>query len=412
MTALSTATGPDIRATVRTEHDVLGFVKRTCFKTGPPGAVGIESEWFLHGATDPRRPSRARLERLAEAIYPLPHDSVVTFEPGGQLELSTACAPDVAQAVLRLRGDLARVDTVLAEDGLHRAGIGLDGLRRPRRVLDFPRYAAMEEYFDATGRAGRLMMCSTAAVQVCLDSGRDDEDVRRRWALMHSLVPVLVAAFANSPLQNGRPSGWASSRQHIWMQLDPTRTRPVGTTPGAPAELWARYALDARVMLIRREPGTWLVDPGLTLREWLTTGAGLGAPTYDDIAYHFSTLFPPVRPRAWLEVRVIDALPDPLWPVAVAVTAALMDDPEAADTARAATEATAGLAAVAARRALRDRRLRRSAESCFAAALRALPRLGASPALVSAVDIYADRFVSRGRCPADDLLDDWRRSHQ
>ena len=38
---------PDARATVRTERDVIGFVTRTCFKTGPPGRVGLESEWFI-----------------------------------------------------------------------------------------------------------------------------------------------------------------------------------------------------------------------------------------------------------------------------------------------------------------------------------------------------------------------------
>ena len=36
--------GPDQCATVRTEHDVRGFVTRTCFKTGHPGRVGVESE--------------------------------------------------------------------------------------------------------------------------------------------------------------------------------------------------------------------------------------------------------------------------------------------------------------------------------------------------------------------------------
>jgi glutamate--cysteine ligase len=400
-----------MRATVRSECDVIGFVTRTCFKTGPPGAVGIESEWFLHLATGLHRPGRRRLEQMAEAIRPLPKGSSLTFEPGGQLELSTACASDVSHAVARLRGDLAWVDTVLEQQGLHRVGLGLDAASRPQRVLDLPRYIAMEEYFDTSGRAGRVMMNRTAALQVCLDAGRDDEDVQRRWAITHALAPVLVAAFANSPLRDGRPSGWASSRQHVWAQLDPTRTSRVDTHPGEPAEQWAHYALDARVMLVRRDAADWLVDPGLTLREWVDGASDLPAPTFDDVAYHLSTLFPPVRPRAWLEVRVIDALPDTLWPVAVAVTSALVDDPVAADAARAATAATAGRGALAARVALRDPCLRRAAETCFSAALSALPRLGADTNLVSAVDTFADQFVGRGRCPADDLLDDWRRGN-
>ena len=45
-----------------------------------------------------------------------------------------------------------------------------------------------------------------------------------------------------------------------------------------------------------------------------------------------------------------------------------------------------------------------AAVACFATALEALPRIGASPAVVSAVAGFADRYVARGRCPADDLL--------
>ncbi|MZE81796.1 ergothioneine biosynthesis glutamate--cysteine ligase EgtA, partial [Streptomyces sp. SID5475] len=35
----------------------------------------------------------------------------------------------------------------------------------------------------------------------------------------------------------------------------------------------------------------------------------------------------------------------------------------------------------------------------------ALPRLGAPPAVRDAVADFTERYVSRGRCPADDLLD-------
>ncbi|MYQ33873.1 ergothioneine biosynthesis glutamate--cysteine ligase EgtA, partial [Streptomyces sp. SID4956] len=45
---------------------------------------------------------------------------------------------------------------------------------------------------------------------------------------------------------------------------------------------------------------------------------------------------------------------------------------------------------------------------CFAAALAALPRLGAATALVDRVAAFHDRYVARGRCPADDMLDTWR----
>ena len=265
----------------------------------------------------------------------------------------------------------------------------------------------MEAFFDQDGPDGRVMMASTASVQVCLDAGADTADVARRWALTNALAPLLTAAFANSPLRLGLPTGFSCSRQDVWSRIDPTRTMaPDGTDP---VVAWTRYALDARVLLVRRDPEPWVAGPGMTLREWIDGVTPWGRPTYDDLAYHLSTLFPPVRPHGWLELRAMDALPDHQWPVAVAVAAALLDDPQAAEKARDATAGLAGHHHQAARFALRDRDLRSAAERCFAAALAALPRLGAAPALVGLVEDYADRFVAVGRSPADDLLDAWKR---
>jgi gamma-glutamylcysteine synthetase len=40
----------------------------------------------------------------------------------------------------------------------------------------------------------------------------------------------------------------------------------------------------------------------LTFRAWLPGVPGLRPPTLADLDYHLSTLFPPVRPRGWLEL--------------------------------------------------------------------------------------------------------------
>ncbi len=40
-------------------------------------------------------------------------------------------------------------------------------------------------------------------------------------------------------------------------------------------------------------------------------------PTVADLDYHLTTLFPPVRPRRFLEIRYLDSVPDALWPAVV-----------------------------------------------------------------------------------------------
>lgn len=370
--------------TALTIDDVYEHVSGVCFKTGPPGQVGAETEWFVVDRNAPERPvALARLRALVEAAGPLPAGSRVTYEPGGQLELSSLPQPGVAAAHAAVAQDVAHVAARLTPECLALEGRGTD--LRPRLLqADGDRYRCMRAYF---GEAGLAMMCGTASLQVCLDIGSDEKDAARRWRLAHALGPVLVAAFANSPGVRGR-----STRQLIWETLDPCRTAPPGD--GDPVETWARYALDAEVMLIR---DGWVPAPGMTFREWLATGR----PDRDDLAYHLSTLFPPVRPQGWLEFRMIDALPEPYWPVPIAVVAALLDDPLAADAAAEAAEPVRDRWRAAARDALADPALAGAARRCFEAARDALPRLGADD-LAGLVDAYAARFVDRGRCPADE----------
>ena len=64
-------------------------------------------------------------------------------------------------------------------------------------------------------------------------------------------------------------------------------------------------------------------------------------PTVADLEYHLTTLFPPVRPRQWLEIRYLDSVPDAFWPAVVFTLVALLDDPVAADIAAEAVEPVA-----------------------------------------------------------------------
>ncbi len=235
---------------------------------------------------------------------------------------------------------------------------------------------------------------------------------QQRWRLAHTLAPVLIGAFANSPFARGRPNGYRSGRQAVWSRIDASRARPawcLGDTD--PRAAFARYALEADVLCVRGDSGEWTAPKGLTFRSWLR-GDGPRPPTIDDLNYHLTTLFPPVRPRGHLEIRYVDAQPGDDWMVSAAVIAALLDDHTAADAAAEATEPFADDGAAlerSSRAALRDPVIGRAAATCFAAALGALGRMGAAD-LRPAVESFIERYVDRQRCPADERLDHWRRT--
>jgi ergothioneine biosynthesis glutamate--cysteine ligase EgtA len=388
--------------------DVGDHVAEHVFGPGAdPDGLGVELEWLTsQGGREHRLPVEAATA-LIDSVGPLPRGSHLTIEPGGQLELSSAPFRTIDAVCDAASTDLAVLDRACDERCVELLALGADPVRPPQRVTLAPRYLAMEQYFDQFGRAGRTMMCNTAAIQVNVGLGAPD-DVAARWALANHLGPTLIATFANSPFTDGLPSGWQSSRLRAWWALDPSRSAPV-PCDRAPVDQWSAYALDARVMLIRLDDGRCVpvIEP-MSFGQWLSDGHELGWPDADDLAYHLTTLFPPVRPKGWLELRMFDALPDPAWKVAVAVAGSLLADPAVADEVEAAVGPTADLWVDAAQLGLGHPDLARSARAVFALARRGLAHAGVSTPLQDLVADYDERWVARGRSPADDRLDAWR----
>lgn len=402
------------------ETQAEDLIHGICFKTGPPRLLGAELEWLVVDSERPERPlTPERLRGAHAAARALTLGSRVTVEPGGQLELSSAPAESLTGCVDALHADLTAVRAALAGQGLELHGSGLDTRRPYRRLLTSPRYDAMEAYFDRTGPAGRAMMCASASVQVCVDAGHEEPGVfghGRRWRMAHLLGAVLVAAFANSPAREGPYAGWRCARQGVWADLDGRRTL-APPLEAEPRDGWVRAALDAEVMCVRSYEGDapWTAPDGMTFGDWLRADGGPRRPTAEDLDYHLTTLFPPVRPRGHMEFRMIDAQPgEDGWLVPVAVVHALFDDPEAAEAAYRTAKSLADaygpgpaprnpLWRSAARHGLADPELRAAARTCFRAAAEALPRLGASTHVRDTVGAFTERYVLRGRSPADDV---------
>jgi glutamate--cysteine ligase len=254
--------------------------------------------------------------------------------------------------------DTAHLAGRLAEHGLVLGPRGIDPHRPPCPVISTPRYAAMARAFDRRGPHGQIMMRSTAGLQICLDAG-EERNLPARWQAVHLLGPPLLATFANARRHAGRDSGWASMRFAAWLGIDPARTRPAWSPPENghhPATAWARYALDAPLLCVRRCDDDWTAPPGVTFADWVG-GALPTRPTTEDLEYHLGTLFPPVRPRGYLEVRYLDAQPPGEWIAPVAVLAALLTDAPTTDVVREICAPVGERWQAAARHGLADRSL-------------------------------------------------------
>lgn len=400
---------PSTTAIVHEVAQAEGYVASVCFKTGPPAYTGVELEWTVHHTTDPARPVTPEVLRTALGPHapptldvlsphlPLPAGGTVTVEPGGQLEISTPPRTSLADLGRGTDGDIRYLGALLARAGLVLGRSGTDQHRAPYRFLETPRYAAMARAFDRRGPDGQIMMRSCAGLQVCLDAG-EPAQVGARWAALHALGPPLLAAFANARYLAGRDTGRASMRMSAWLRVDPGRTRPVWTPARAgadPARSWARYALRAQVLCARRARGPWDVPPGVTFADWIN-GALPWPPTLADLDYHLGTLFPPVRPRGYLEVRYLDAQPPGQWLAPTAVLCALLAEPDTTAEATALCVPVADRWRRAARHGLSDPAIAAAARAVLDLAGRRLHLLDLPDAAREAVHETIRRRLAAG----------------
>lgn len=393
--------GQDLAITlIGSRVEAEGFVAMVCFKHGPPRLHGVELEWTVHHADDPRRPLDATDLSKALGVHtpptltrgspqvPLGRGSLVTVEPGGQVEISGSPSSSLARLIEDTAADAAELTALLAASGLAPGEHGLDAYRPPRRLLTVPRYAAMERAFEQLGPHGPRMMCSTAGLQVCLDAGGADQTALR-WRALHDIGPALVGLFANSRVRNGVDTGWASARTEATFGTCAPFTEPP-LLDGDPAEAWARMAMEAPVLCLRRGD-SWHAPAGLTFGAWADGALPDDRPTYDDLEYHLSTLFPPVRPRGYLEVRYLDTQAGDGWIAPTLLLAALMSDPATTDQAMAAAEPAAGRWFPAARDGLEDKLVLQSARDLVELGVGALDRTGVAPELVTEIGTQLHR---------------------
>lgn len=306
-------------------------------RSSAPRKIGAEFEHFLvadhdlrsYGYEEPQGSCAMMLKLLEQKWYlnevsrigPLymeKRESALTLEPGGQIELSLRpmnTIGEIAAEYADLMGEIGRClreDQSLVSLGYHPAS-RIDSIA----LLPKPRYAIMEAYFRRLHPAGLYMMKGTASTQVSVDY-RDLDDFNRKFQVANYLADALYALFDAAPVFEGHVTGAGDAetqtgapvcfevgdtlRQAIWKNTDPSRTM-------LPREQWSfegyiDFLLDSKPIL--------MMDNGDAVETGEQTVAELLAENRfgpEHLSHFLTMVFPPVRFKGYLEVRVPDAVP-------------------------------------------------------------------------------------------------------
>ena len=390
------------------EAELLEDVRQRLFaptRSANPYAIGLELELIpVHKTTrtralatgDARESTAEVLSQLGRRegwreqsndgdppSWRLPDGPYISFEPGGQIEISTAPKPSASESIDSTQSLVKMLRDAMSNAGIELLALGVDPFNAIDSVplqLHRERYTGMTRYFESIGPSGVQMMRQTAALQMNLERG---EDPKSRWRLLNGLAPIVVALFANSRQYEHRPTGWASYRAQLWRTLDPSRTGII-YDEAAHVERYLSFALDAIAM--RGGDGSafrpfreWINEPTVKREDWL---------------FHLSTLFPEVRPKEFFELRSADTIePDALAAPVVFVTSLVYDEESAHQAAELIGAPSEKLLERAGRLGLADPEIRRIASRLVVLALDGGRRLGAEyirrPHLAAAYQFFA-----------------------
>jgi glutamate--cysteine ligase len=290
------------------EHEKVGLLAGTLEPVPYGGPRGVEAllEGFSRFAYVPFRED-------GHVIATQHGGLTVSIEPGGQIELSGRPFKDIHVVAAELDRHLEKCRALARDLGLHFLATGYRPWGTPATVPWMPkaRYQVMRPFLEARGALAGDMMAMTGSTQASYDFG-SERDMAEKLRVALAIQPAVVAACANSPVVDGRESGWKSFRVEVWNRVDPARCGllPFAFEPGFDGDAYRRYtewALDVPMIFLRRG-GRYLQAGGRTFRRFLLEGLEGERPTLDDWEDHLTTLFPEVRVKGVVEVRGADAV--------------------------------------------------------------------------------------------------------
>ena len=237
-------------------------------------------------------------------------DYVITLEPGGQMEISIEPRKSLEEIYHIYWSFLDAIHPILQKQGQWMLAIGY----HPRSsIIDLPfnpkkRYRFMSEYLVKKGRYAHYMMKGTASLQVVIDY-KSQTDFIEKFRVAHFLMPFFALLTDNAPFFEGKPTEQFSIRTAIWDETDPARCALI---PGVMNQEFG-YSAYADYIL-NNSPIIMLKD-----KEFIGTGdtmakdiQGWESFSDEEVDHLLSMVFPDVRARQYIEIRMADSLPLPL----------------------------------------------------------------------------------------------------
>ncbi len=287
---------------VELEHFLINQVTMSSYQYDEPGGQHALLKKLVHRGWRVLTEERGKLLGVAKDYH------TITLEPGGQVEISLHTAKTVSEINKIYQSVLGEIKPLLVENQV----LISTGYHPKTKIKELPllpkaRYQMMYDYFSDRGIYSHNMMKGTASTQVSIDY-HDEADFIKKFRVANFLSPFIARIFDATPIFEGEIYKGDNCRIMVWENTDIERSKLIEGSLDKTFnfEDYADYLLRVPPILVKIKGETVF-----TKDEKLVDLLERFDFNESDYEHLTSMVFPDVRVKKFIEIRMADALPYP-----------------------------------------------------------------------------------------------------
>ena len=285
--------------------------------------IGIEHEKFLFNSQNNKRIDYQKIKDMFSTLLEFGWNPVleknniiglnkggknITLEPGNQIELSGDKLTNIHEACAESYDYLFELKQVTKKLKIKIVSAGFDPISKLSEIPDNPkkRYELMTKDMPLGGKLSLDMMYRTCGTQLNLDY-KSEEDFKKKFKIINSLVPISIALFANSSIVEKKKSNYLSYRSKVWQNTS-RGGLPKFFLEKLDFEKYADFVINFPMLFIK-EKNDYFSGKGYSFNDFMSgkiKEINNRLPDENDLTIHLSTIFTENRLKKYIELRSMD----------------------------------------------------------------------------------------------------------
>jgi glutamate--cysteine ligase len=307
---------------ITTKEQIIEYFK-SGIKNKKDFKIGIEHEKFLFNSENNKRVNYSKIKEMFSKLIEFnwnpifENDNIIglnkggkniTLEPGNQIELSGDKLNNIHEACAESYDYLFELKQVTKKLNIKIVSAGFDPISKLSEIPNNPkkRYKLMTKDMPEGGELSLDMMYRTCGTQLNIDYS-SEEDFKKKFKIVNSIVPISIALFANSSIIEKKKSNYLSYRSKVWQNTS-RGGLPKLFLENLNFEKYADFIINFPLLFIQNKDN-YFSGKGYTFNDFMygkIKELNNRLPDESDLSIHLSTIFTENRLKKYIELRSMD----------------------------------------------------------------------------------------------------------